>query len=129
MKNVKGNISFDNVSFRYNDNAHRVLKHINLDINAGEYVALVGSSGAGKSTLCNLIPRFYEVSDGKISVDGQDIRNIKLNSLRKNIGMVQQDVYLFAGTILDVYKRQGFGWKCGFVSGNGEDSFKRFRLK
>lgn len=104
MKNVKGNISFDNVSFRYNDNAHRVLKHINLDINAGEYVALVGSSGAGKSTLCNLIPRFYEVSDGKISVDGQDIRNIKLNSLRKNIGMVQQDVYLFAGTIFDNIK-------------------------
>ena len=103
-KNVKGNISFDNVSFRYNDNAHRVLKHINLDINAGEYVALVGSSGAGKSTLCNLIPRFYEVSDGKISVDGQDIRNIKLNSLRKNIGMVQQDVYLFAGTIFDNIK-------------------------
>ena len=82
---LKGNISFDNVSFRYNDNAHRVLKHINLDINAGEYVALVGSSGAGKSTLCNLIPRFYEVSDGKISVNRQDIRNIKLNSLRKNI--------------------------------------------
>ena len=104
LKNVKGNISFDNVSFRYNDNAHRVLKHINLDINAGEYVALVGSSGAGKSTLCNLIPRFYEVSDGKISVDGQDIRNIKLNSLRKNIGMVQQDVYLFAGTIFDNIK-------------------------
>ena len=104
LKNVKGNIFFDNVSFRYNDNAHRVLKHINLDINAGEYVALVGSSGAGKSTLCNLIPRFYEVSDGKISVDGQDIRNIKLNSLRKNIGMVQQDVYLFAGTIFDNIK-------------------------
>ena len=104
LKNVKGNISFDNVSFRYNDNAHRVLKHINLDINAGEYVALVGSSGAGKSTLCNLIPRFYEVSDGKISVDRQDIRDIKLNSLRKNIGMVQQDVYLFAGTIFDNIK-------------------------
>ena len=101
LKNVKGNISFKDVSFRYNDTAHRVLKHINLDIEAGSYIALVGSSGAGKSTLCNLIPRFYEVSDGKITIDKTDIRDIKLKNLRDNIGIVQQDVYLFAGTVYD----------------------------
>ncbi len=101
---VKGDIVFEDVSFRYNDNAHRVLKHINLDIEAGSYIALVGSSGAGKTTLCNLIPRFYEVSGGKILIDGHDIRDMKLKSLRDNIGMVQQDVYLFAGTIYDNIK-------------------------
>ena len=101
---VKGNIIFDNVSFRYNDNAHRVLKHIDLSIDAGSYIALVGSSGAGKSTLCNLIPRFYEVTSGRILIDGQDIREVKLKSLRDNIGMVQQDVYLFAGTIYENIK-------------------------
>lgn len=101
---VKGDIVFDDVSFRYNDNAHRVLKHIDLKVNAGSYIALVGSSGAGKTTLCNLIPRFYEVSSGKILIDGQDIRDVKLKSLRDNIGMVQQDVYLFAGTIYDNIK-------------------------
>lgn len=101
---VKGDIAFDDVSFRYNDNAHRVLKHINLNIKAGSYIALVGSSGAGKTTLCNLIPRFYEVSDGRILIDNQDIRDVKLKSLRDNIGMVQQDVYLFAGTIYDNIK-------------------------
>lgn len=101
---VKGDIVFDDVSFRYNDNAHRVLKHIHLSIAAGSYIALVGSSGAGKTTLCNLIPRFYEVSSGRILIDGQDIRDVKLKSLRDNIGMVQQDVYLFAGTIYDNIK-------------------------
>ena len=101
---VKGNIIFDDVSFRYNDNAHRVLKHIDLSIDAGSYIALVGSSGAGKSTLCNLIPRFYEVTSGRILIDGQDIREVKLKSLRDNIGMVQQDVYLFAGTIYENIK-------------------------
>lgn len=101
MNNVKGRITFEDVSFRYNDNEHRVLKHINLDVKAGSYIALVGSSGAGKTTLCNLIPRFYEVSDGKIMIDGKDIRDVKLKSLRDNIGMVQQDVYLFAGTIFE----------------------------
>ncbi|MCI9566256.1 MAG: ABC transporter ATP-binding protein [Eubacterium sp.] len=101
---VKGDIVFDDVSFRYNDNAHRVLKHIDLKIDAGSYIALVGSSGAGKTTLCNLIPRFYEVSGGKILIDGQDIRDVQLKSLRNNIGMVQQDVYLFAGTIYDNIK-------------------------
>lgn len=101
---VKGDIVFDDVSFRYNDNAHRVLRHINLRIDAGSYIALVGSSGAGKTTLCNLIPRFYEASSGKILIDGQDIREVTLKSLRDNIGMVQQDVYLFAGTIYDNIK-------------------------
>lgn len=101
MNNVKGRITFEDVSFRYNDNEHRVLKHINLDVKAGSYIALVGSSGAGKTTLCNLIPRFYEVSDGKIMIDETDIRDVKLKSLRDNIGMVQQDVYLFAGTIFE----------------------------
>lgn len=101
MNNVKGRITFEDVSFRYNDNEHRVLKHINLDVKAGSYIALVGLSGAGKTTLCNLIPRFYEVSDGKIMIDGKDIRDVKLKSLRDNIGMVQQDVYLFAGTIFE----------------------------
>lgn len=101
---VRGNIIFDDVSFRYNDNAHRVLKHIDLSIDAGSYIALVGSSGAGKSTLCNLIPRFYEVTSGRILIDGHDIREVKLKSLRDNIGMVQQDVYLFAGTIYENIK-------------------------
>ncbi|MFR3834468.1 MAG: ABC transporter ATP-binding protein [Eubacterium sp.] len=104
LTNVVGNIKFDDVSFRYNDNAHRVLKHINLEIPAGSYIALVGSSGAGKTTLCNLIPRFYDVTKGSISIDDEDIRNVKLKSLRNNIGMVQQDVYLFAGTIYENIK-------------------------
>lgn len=101
LKDVKGDIKFNDVSFRYNDNAHRVLKHIDLEIKAGSYVALVGSSGAGKTTLCNLIPRFYEVSDGSITIDGTDVRDIRLKNLRENIGIVQQDVYLFVGTVYD----------------------------
>lgn len=101
MQEVKGNISFENVSFHYADSDQLVLNHVNLDVPAGEYVALVGSSGAGKTTLCSLIPRFYDVTDGTIRVDGQDIRNIKLSDLRNHIGIVQQDVYLFAGTILE----------------------------
>lgn len=104
LTNVVGNIKFDDVSFRYNDNDHRVLKHINLEIPAGSYIALVGSSGVGKTTLCNLIPRFYDVTKGSISIDDEDIRNVKLKSLRNNIGMVQQDVYLFAGTIYENIK-------------------------
>ena len=104
LTNVVGTIKFDDVSFRYNDNDHRVLKHINLEIPAGSYIALVGSSGAGKTTLCNLIPRFYDVTKGSISIDDEDIRNVKLKSLRNNIGMVQQDVYLFAGTIYENIK-------------------------
>lgn len=101
LQNVKGDVCFNDVSFKYNDNQHRVLKHINLEIPAGKYMALVGSSGAGKTTLCNLIPRFYDVTKGSITIDGTDIRDVKLKSLRDNIGIVQQDVYLFAGTVFE----------------------------
>ncbi len=101
LKNVKGDLLFENVSFRYEENTERVLNHINLDVKAGSYMALVGSSGAGKSTLCSLIPRFYDVSGGRILLDGRDIRDIQLKSLRNHIGIVQQDVYLFAGTVLE----------------------------
>lgn len=101
LDEVKGNIDFENVTFHYEDNAEQVLNHVNLSVRAGDYIALVGSSGAGKSTLCSLIPRFYDVSDGRILVDGKDIRDIKLKSLRDHIGIVQQEVYLFVGTIFD----------------------------
>ncbi len=101
LTDVKGDISFEDVSFKYKDGAHRVLRHINLDVPAGSYVALVGSSGGGKTTLCSLIPRFYDVTNGSIKIDGKDIRDITLKSLRNNIGIVQQDVYMFAGTIYD----------------------------
>ena len=101
LTDVKGDILFDDVSFKYKDGAHRVLRHIDLDIEAGSYVALVGSSGGGKTTLCSLIPRFYDVTNGSIKIDGTDIRDIKLKSLRDHIGIVQQDVYLFAGTVLE----------------------------
>ena len=97
----KGDVSFSDVSFRYNDKNDYVLKHVSLDVKAGEYVALVGSSGAGKTTLCSLIPRFYDVTDGSICVDGVDVRDLKLKCLRNNIGIVQQDVYLFAGSIIE----------------------------
>ena len=98
LQSVKGEIVFENVSFSYNDKTE-VLKHINLRIEPGQTIALVGPSGGGKTTFCSLIPRFYEVNEGRILVDGIDIRKIKLESLRKNIGVVQQDVYLFGGTI------------------------------
>ena len=101
LTDVRGDIVFDDVSFKYKDTAHRVLRHINLNVSAGSYVALVGSSGGGKTTLCSLIPRFYEVTKGSISIDGRDIRNVTIKSLRENIGIVQQDVYLFAGTVYD----------------------------
>lgn len=101
LENVRGDIKFDDVSFKYKDTAHRVLRHINLDVKAGSYVALVGSSGGGKTTLCSLIPRFYDVTKGSISIDGKDIREVTLSSLRQNIGIVQQDVYLFAGTVYE----------------------------
>ena len=109
LENARGVIDFENVSFRYEENSEKVLSHINLHVDAGEYVALVGSSGAGKSTLCSLIPRFYDVTGGAVKLDGTDIRSITLKSLRAQIGIVQQDVYLFAGTIYEniCYGRPG----------------------
>lgn len=101
IANVKGDIKFDNVSFRYSDDNMEVLSNINLDIKMGDSVALVGPSGGGKTTLCNLIPRFYDVTEGKILIDGEDIKNLTLKSLRDSIGVVQQDVYLFSGTVLE----------------------------
>ncbi|MCA9907946.1 MAG: ABC transporter ATP-binding protein, partial [Anaerolineae bacterium] len=101
LAHVRGKIEFRDVSFRYRDGHDDVLKHICLDIDVGEYVALVGTSGVGKTTLCSLIPRFYEVNAGEILLDGTSIRDIRLASLRRQIGVVQQDVYLFAGSIAD----------------------------
>lgn len=99
IKKVEGRVSFENVSFKYEADLENVLSNVNLKVDKGEYVALVGSSGAGKTTLCSLIPRFYEVSEGSIKVDDTDIRDIKLKCLRQNIGVVQQDVYLFVGSV------------------------------
>ncbi len=109
LEQVQGNICFEDVSFRYSKENDAVLQHIDLEVPAGEYVALVGPSGIGKSTLCNLIPRFYEVSGGRITVDGKDVRTLQIKSLRDNIGVVQQDVYLFAGSVYDniAYGRPG----------------------
>ncbi len=97
----RGDVSFENVSFSYADDGKQVLSHINLDVKAGENVALVGPSGGGKTTLCNLIPRFYDVDEGRICIDGEDIRKVTLQSLRSQIGFVQQDVYLFSGTVFE----------------------------
>ncbi len=101
LAQVRGEIEFKGVNFKYKDDSAYVLKNTSLHIKAGEFVALVGVSGVGKTTLCSLIPRFYEVNDGEILLDGQNINQIRLRSLRSNIGIVQQDVYLFAGTIAD----------------------------
>jgi len=98
LKDVKGDIEFENVSFSYDGN-EKVLQNINITIPAGKTIALVGPSGGGKTTLCHLIPRFYEVKEGKIKIDGRDIKGYTLKSLRRNIGLVQQDIFLFAGTI------------------------------
>lgn len=100
-KDIRGEVVFDDVGFRYEEGQEKVLSHVSLKVNAGEYVALVGTSGAGKTTLCSLIPRFYEVTFGTILLDGIDVRKYTLSSLRKSIGVVQQDVYLFAGTVFD----------------------------
>lgn len=101
LKDVKGDIEFNNVSFSYNNGKNTVLSNMNLSIDAGKTVALVGPSGAGKTTLCHLIPRFYEIEEGEILLDNIDIRDIKIKDLRKKIGLVQQDVFLFTGTIRD----------------------------
>ena len=97
----KGGIEFRDVSFEYPDDHNKVLRHVNLNIRPGENLALVGPSGGGKTTLCNLIPRFYDVTGGEILIDGQDIRHVTLSSLRNAVGVVQQDVYLFSGTVAE----------------------------
>ncbi|MBO5293536.1 MAG: ABC transporter ATP-binding protein [Lachnospiraceae bacterium] len=101
LKEPEGRIRFEHVSFEYPDDHNIVFHNLNLSLNRGEKVAIVGPSGGGKTTLCNLIPRFYDVTEGTISIDGQDIRKYTLKSLRNNIGIVQQDVYLFSGTIFE----------------------------
>ena len=101
MKGVKGDVTFDNVGFHYADDSAEVLHHLNLQVRAGQSIALVGPSGSGKTTLCNLIPRFYDVTGGRILIDGQDIKSFTQQSLRQSIGMVQQEVYLFSGTVFD----------------------------
>lgn len=101
LKNVQGNIEFQNVAFHYSDDNTEVLSNINLDIKKGDSVALVGPSGGGKTTLCNLIPRFYDTTEGRILIDSTDIRDVTLKSLRNSIGVVQQDVYLFSGTVYE----------------------------
>lgn len=109
LQDVKGEVTFDHVSFHYADDEANVLHNLDLQVKPGESIALVGPSGAGKTTLCNLIPRFYDVTGGRILIDGQDVRTLTQKSLRNSIGMVQQDVYLFAGTVMEniVYGKPG----------------------
>ena len=101
LTNIKGHVCYKDVTFHYNDDEATVLSHVSIDIPAGKSVALVGPSGGGKTTICSLLPRFYDVTEGRITIDGKDIRSLTLKSLRNNIGTVQQDVYLFDGTIRD----------------------------
>lgn len=101
LQNVEGHVVFDHVGFRYNEKLDYVFQDLSLDVKPGDYIALVGSSGVGKTTICSLLPRFYEVTQGNIYIDQQNIKNVTMKSLRNNIGIVQQDVYLFAGTIMD----------------------------
>ncbi len=109
IENVYGDIEFRNVTFSYAENEKNVLSRINLNVNKGDNIAIVGPSGSGKTTMCNLLPRFYELTEGNITIDGKSIKDIKLKSLRSNIGVVQQDVYLFSGTVRDniTYGRPG----------------------
>ncbi|GHU61222.1 thiamine ABC transporter permease [Clostridia bacterium] len=101
LDKIQGSIAFEQVSFSYEGSSQKVLENLSFSVKAGEKIALVGSSGAGKTTICHLIPRFYDPTQGKILIDGQDILSIRLSSLRKHIGIVQQDVYLFAGTVYE----------------------------
>ena len=109
LTDVKGRVSYEDVSFHYSDDDTPVLSHVSFEIPAGRSIALVGPSGSGKTTICSLLPRFYDVTGGWITIDGKDVRTLSLKSLRSQIGMVQQDVYLFSGTIRDniAYGRPG----------------------
>ena len=109
MENVKGRVCYEDVSFHYSDDDTPVLSHVSIEIPAGKSIALVGPSGSGKTTICSLLPRFYDVTGGRVTIDGKDVRTLTLKSLRSQIGMVQQDVYLFSGTIRDniAYGRPG----------------------
>lgn len=109
LGNVKGRVCYEDVSFHYSDDDTPVLSHVSFEIPSGKSIALVGPSGSGKTTICSLLPRFYDVTGGRITVDGKDVRSLTLKSLRSQIGMVQQDVYLFCGTIRDniAYGRPG----------------------
>lgn len=100
LQTVEGHIKFDHVGFSYKDGV-KVLENLNISINQGEFLAIVGSSGGGKTTLCSLIPRFYDVTEGRVLLDGKDVREFSLSSLRKQIGVVEQDIYLFSGTIFE----------------------------
>lgn len=101
LKNVKGNVCYEDVSFHYSDDDTPVLSHISFEIPAGKSIALVGPSGSGKTTICSLLPRFYDVTEGRVTIDGNDVRKLTLESLRSQIGLVSQDVYLFGGSIKD----------------------------
>ncbi len=101
LKNVKGNVCYEDVSFRYSDDDTPVLSHVSFEIPAGKSIALVGPSGSGKTTICSLLPRFYDVTEGRVTIDGNDVRKLTLESLRSQIGLVSQDVYLFGGSIKD----------------------------
>ena len=101
LENVKGTVEYKDVSFHYSDDDTLVLSDVSFRIDAGKSIALVGPSGSGKTTICSLLPRFYDVTGGSIRIDGKDIRSLSLESLRNNIGLVQQDVYLFVGTVFD----------------------------
>lgn len=101
LKNVKGNVCYEDVSFHYSDDDTLVLSHVSFEIPAGKSIALVGPSGSGKTTICSLLPRFYDVTEGRVTIDGNDVRNLTLESLRSQIGLVSQDVYLFGGSIKD----------------------------
>ena len=98
---VNGHVSYENVSFHYSDDDTPVLSHVSFEIPAGKSIALVGPAGSGKTTICSLLPRFYDVMEGRVTIDGDDVRKLTLESLRSQIGLVSQDVYLFGGSIKD----------------------------